>query len=880
MSTRTQAGQARPRQTGRSLVARLRATACRLGAVLALVLALAARAEDPAVEVKVSRDRLYLGESLVLSVKVQGADRRDAPDLSQIRHCRIKALGSQDISNYSIIIVNGRMQRQGFSGRIFQYELTPDEAGTFATGPVTVHAGGQTLTARGPDVTVAGITRQNRVRISVNASQTAVMVDETFDVTLTVRVRRLGGRYANTEPLFPAKPPVLTVPFLEATPIEGLKGPDVGQLLRSRLANREQPGLAINNYTVRNSPFDFGGFFNMDNPFGERPAVFVLDKRLVEEEGSAYFEYTLGLSYSALAEGTYTFGPVVFKGDVPVEVNDSGQASGTEVFAVGPAVTVRVLPPPEENRPDSYIGAVGSNLTVQAALDAQTCNVGDPVTLTLTLDGPVQMRNVFPPRLSLQTNLLERFEVYDDTVKTLKRESGRQYAYTLRPRAAGSTELPPIDISYYDVRTRSYRTVRSEPIPLKIRQAAEITASQVIGNVTGPVARATGAVSPADLTPAGMDLDPAGARPDVVWGSAPVLVGTLSAGPILFAVTWLLVTLRRHGDARRRARRSRQARARAERTLRRLPLDPAAPAAAHTAICAALREFLSERLALPAAALTPDDAATRLREAGLATDRADEFRLCMDRHFNGAYGSGDRPAPTADEVEAVIRQVEEIDRELPRPAARSPGTKTAVRLLPWLLTGGLLGGVPHAQALAPDEATFLWEDANTSLAAARTAQEFQAAAAQYQKLADAGIRNAPLFYNQGTALLQAGRNDDAIRVLSRAERYAGHRTDVTRNLQIAHARKAGLKTRVALWDRVALFWHYGLAGSTRLLVAAIAFSALWVGLALRLLRRTRTSRFVLAVATALLILFGSSALTTVLQEQAAQRPVFTSSPGP
>lgn len=820
-------------------------------------------AGEPTIEVSLNRDRIYLGESFILNVKVAGADQRQAPDIPDLRRCRVRVLGSQDISNYSITIINGQMQRQGFSGRVYALELTPEEAGTFSAGTVAVRAGGKVLTAAIPEVTVTGIARQDFVSIDVTASRSAVLVDEPFDITLNVRIRRLPGQYADAEPIFPAAPPALTVPYLDAQQTDGLKGPDIGSLLQSALAQPNQAGLAINNHMVQN------GFFS------QRLAAFLLHKQPVATNGIAYLEYRLTVSYVPVQEGTHTFGPVVFKGQVPTSVNDQGQASGTEVFAVGPAVTVRVIPPPEESRPESYIGAIGSNLVVQAALDAQTCNVGDPLTLTLTLSGPVSMGNVSPPRLSLQTNLLEKFEIYDDSVKTVKRDTGRQFAYTLRPRLAGSMELPPIAASYYDVNARTYRTAFTDPLPLKVRQSTEVTASQIIGQATGSVARAQRSVPELDLSPAGLSLDPNGTRPTCLWGSTPLMLVLLGTGPFVFIGMTTAAWMWRRRAAHRYTRRVRAARRRAERSLRQSAASRLAPAARHASVCTALREFLCDRLAVPAAALTPDDIAALLRQHGASPTRADEFRTLMERHFNCGYGTSEVSPPTETEILAACRMLESLDRELARPTSPSgiPATRI-VRLLPWLFAGLAWCSPLVASALTADETDFAWNEANTALASARRPHDYLAAAEQYQRLVDAGIRNAPLFYNQGTAFLLAGRYDDATRVLARAERYAGSRSDITRNLQIARARKAGLKTRVTLWDRVLIFWHYRLPADLRCQLAAVGFSALWLSLTLRRTRRKGAARWLMAIALLLLILFGSSAVTTLVQEQSERRPLF------
>ena len=50
----------------------------------------------------------------------------------------------------------------------------------------------------------------------------------------------------------------------------------------------------------------------------------------------------------------------------------------------------------------------------------------------------------------------------------------------LRPWRTGSFELPPIAVSYYDVRERQYKTVNTAPIPVKVRQTQEVTAAEIM----------------------------------------------------------------------------------------------------------------------------------------------------------------------------------------------------------------------------------------------------------------------------------------------------------------------------------------------------------------------------------------------------------------
>lgn len=835
-----------------------------------------ALAGSASMSVTLNRNRIYLGESVILSIQVSGADGDTTPDLGGIRKCNIRALGSRDISNYSVVFVNGVMRREGFSGRVFSYELTPQEAGEITAGPIRVTAGGSVLSDPGPAITVTGVTQQELVSIAVAPSRDAVLVDEPFDIRLTVRMRRLPAPFADTDPLFPGAPPVLQVPFIDPAGINGLQGPNIEQLLQSHLVRGKNPGFAINEYTTQNDPFDFGSFLGGANPFERRAAVFRLDRGEVTKDGQSFFEYSLTLSYQPQEEGNYTFGPVIFKGNVPVSVSARGEATGREIFAVGPAATVRVVPPPEEDKPVSYIGAVGSNLVVEAALDAQTCNVGDPLTLTLSVEGGVQMRNVFPPRLSLQTNVLAHFEVYDDTVQTVKKDAARRFVYTLRPRHAGGFELPPIAVSYYDAVQRRYRTVRTTPVPLKVRQALEVTASQVIGLPTNaPLRDPRPAAQP--LGAAGMRLDPAGADPAPLIGRPFALGLTAATGPAVFLLTLGVVHLLRRRTSFALALQRRRAFDRALTALKQAERSAAStPSALHSAVCQVARQYLEERLSLKASAATPSDVRTILAAAGIPRESADRFAAVFERHFNAAFGTPAADRTAKQEIDEVRQAIAGLENALSRRTPGRPAVSAAALML--LLALASASSVREAAAATPSERQFLWNEANARFMAARTPEDYLETARIYQRLVDLDVRNSSVFYNYGTALLLAGRNEDAVQVLLRAERYDGGSADIAHNLAVARARRDNAKTPVTPWTRIALFWHFALPCTIRAGIAAAAFSLLWLAIAARLAGWRRGTGTVLTIAILLLVLFGSSVLATWQGESAATRPILTAVP--
>jgi len=185
----------------------------------------------------------------------------------------------------------------------------------------------------------------------------------------------------------------------------------------------------------------------------------------------------------------------------------------------------------------------------------------------------------------------------------------------------------------------------------------------------------------------------------------------------------------------------------------------------------------------------------------------------------------------------------------------------------------LLASISSTWALDISERTFIWNEANAIMSSAAMPDDYLRAAQAYQKLTDAGVRNGPLFYNLGTALLEAGRYDDALDALARAERYLGHQPDILRNMKIAMARKQKANSVEWPWYRILLFWHFALSGAVRMVIAISAFTLFWLALTLRRVGLHRGMNTVVIIALLVFVVFGSSAITTWHQELTAKRYV-------
>jgi hypothetical protein len=605
-----------------------------------------------------SRQSIYLGEAFNLTVEVNGADRGfDAPDLSALPPADIQLLGDHSNSRSSVSIINGRMTREVFEGRVFVYQIKPRAEGDFRAGPVRVTVAGKTYTVPGAVVPVKGIERQDTVLAAVTASSTSVLVEEPFTVTLSVAIAELPDPYADTnEPLHPNLLPQLSADFLELrqdTP--GLKGPDLNQLLNGLIDQTgRQPSFAINDYKAQGFGSGFGRLFGDDDPFRSRPIRFRLEPKRITLNGKKYREYTLSLDYTPGKEGEFTFGPLSFKGTVVTGVTADRQAVTQDIYTIGPAVTVRVVPPPDEGRPEWFIGPVGKDMKATAAFDATVCKVGDPLTLTLEVTGAISVSNLRTPILNLQPGLAKDFRIYDDTVRADTLPNGKRFKYRVRPIHEGTLEFPPVKLAYFDTAAHAYATVTTAPVPIQARATTQIATSD--SGDDDATAALTGVLdSRTRPLPAGITLDPRGAQPAPLLPPLRPALLLLLAAPALCLLAALARPLATAAAALRARRRRSGAAHRATAVLARVTT----PAAATRAV----RAYLAERLDVPGATLTPSETAALLRARRVPEQLALDIGRQLAQLDEALYRP-DAATPAADVIQRLLVLLPELDTAL------------------------------------------------------------------------------------------------------------------------------------------------------------------------------------------------------------------------
>ncbi len=813
-------------------------------AIVAMVLLCVGRASaaDVQLSVDVAPQQIYLGDSAKLTVKVSGISDSPEPDLTAIQDCTYTLQGSQNQNYQHVTIVNGKMKRTGFRGRIFTYAVTPTQTGRLSLGPVRLSHKGKVYQATGPVITVVGAEIQDLVFVRLESSRDRVIVNEPFDITVAVSIRRLTGGYSGIDPFETDNPPDVTIPHLQLKEIPGLEGEDPQKLLQGLVTSgRRAPGFGINGITLARDPLN--SIFSFDGPIGGSRAIFRFKRSEATIDGKAYLTYRLKTRYVPKQENSYVFGPIVFKGSVFTAVNTAGQATPRQLFTTAPALTVRVAPPPITGRPRSYVGAIGSNLVVEATLDTQTCNVGDPLRLSLTVRGTMSVDNLRAPALTQQERLNEAFRVYDDTVESKTLDDGKTFTYTVRPIRAGTLEFPPIELAYYDSQERTYRTIRTAPIPLVAYQATEVQENFVLAATNEPPGTVAGDLEGL-LIPAPITVSPTGSKPAAPW-LPPWQRLVLILGPVAFILLGTGVFIRVRLTTTAESRHRKAAVAEALRLVERAARKAGrAPAEGRTLLVAGLRKYLANRLGGTEGGITPRDAARLLRKHGVDADLSHALVDVLDRSFNAQY---DPSAASDQDVQADAGSVR----------------STLKRLEKIALTACLLMGLTLAAGADDVRDRFLWEEANTHMATAITPQDYLEAADTYRELYGTDIQNGPLLYNMGTALLMAEQYEAAQRAFSAAEVFIGATPAIERNTVLAimagvHGADAALP-----WYRLPMFWHFKTPIYQRITLTVLAITAAWGIALLRLLGWRAGWRRALALVVAAIVVLGSSVLISL-----------------
>ncbi|QWR76420.1 BatD family protein [Candidatus Magnetomonas plexicatena] len=413
--------------------------------VLLLLILLTAALELSAAELKfelsVDKTTLAIGEGTQLSLTFTGDRGVPQPNPPQIDDFSVNYMGSST----QMSIINGSMS----SSVSYNYSLVPMKKGEFKIGPFSVQHDGKTYSSNTITINVVdgqgGASQQqpktqsqqktkaagdmkDRLFITLKPSKTAVYVNEIFTVKVKLHVRDIAVR-------------------------------EVGF-----------PQVADGGFSLS----------NFEKPVQTTENINGLTYQTVEFTTTAF---------AATAGGSMKLGAATLDCNIMIRENRRMSPGGmfnddffNNVFASlrpepvklkSEAVTVKVLPLPEEGKPKGFRGALGK-FEMSASVTPENVKTGDPVTLKMTFSGKGNFNTITKPEPEENANL----KYYEPQIK--QDPNSKNFDTAVIPLTNTVTQIPEVVFSYFDPDEKSYKTIKRGPFPIKVTGAATATAAKIV----------------------------------------------------------------------------------------------------------------------------------------------------------------------------------------------------------------------------------------------------------------------------------------------------------------------------------------------------------------------------------------------------------------
>lgn len=194
------------------------------------------------------------------------------------------------------------------------------------------------------------------------------------------------------------------------------------------------------------------------------------EKEIVDGSEGDVSTRIISQEIEAVKPGTYTFGPSFVEG-IAYTVGAGGQKAVLpgKLTSEAPAVTISVLPFPVQDKPSSFNGAVGTFSFSSKLLSPKEMNVGEEISLELTVQGKGNLKNVILPDLCCQPGFSGFFRMGDLPPEESITGDAKTSVVKLRSMSDQIKAIPSIAFAFFNPTTERYQVVNTDPIPISIK---------------------------------------------------------------------------------------------------------------------------------------------------------------------------------------------------------------------------------------------------------------------------------------------------------------------------------------------------------------------------------------------------------------------------
>lgn len=350
-------------------------------------------------------------------------------------------MGPSTSSSMSTQIVNGKMSSQ--TSKTFTYILMASKEGSFTIPSATVKVDGRQYTSNSLAVKVLPADKAAQAQGGASSDASA----QSAGVGANDVLVRMSLSKSN---VFEGEAIVATVKLFTVN----------GQ---TQLANAKFP--SFDGFTVQEIELPESKSYELEHLNGRNYYAVTLKQYLLFPQHAGKIEIA----------------PAVLDVVVPVRTQqkmrsifddffDNYQNVNKQITSGKHTIDVTALP---FGKPASFMGGVGE-FNISSSISTAELKANDALTLKLVISGNGNLKYVKDPELKLPAD----FEAFDPKVDLNIKATpsgvtgNKTIEYTIIPRFAGDFEIPSIEFSYFDLKTKQYKTLKTPVYPIKVVKGA------------------------------------------------------------------------------------------------------------------------------------------------------------------------------------------------------------------------------------------------------------------------------------------------------------------------------------------------------------------------------------------------------------------------
>ncbi|MFZ4456040.1 MAG: BatD family protein [Bacteroidales bacterium] len=315
-----------------------------------------------------------------------------------------------------------------------------------------------------------------------------------------------------------------------------------------------------------------------------------------------------------------------------------------------PATSVDVMPLPS-GKPASFTGAVGS-FSVKSSISTRRLKANEAVTVRLSISGNGNLKLLKNPTVTFPAD----FEVYDPKVNnnfktTLDGTVGsKTIEYLAIPRYPGKFSIPGVAFTYFDLKSKSYKTIQTESYNIEVDKGIGGSSQQVVSDFTNKES----------VRQLGQDIRFIRTAPYQLEKHTVYLFGTSTywlyfwLPLLLFIVLFVIFQKKARENANMALMRTKKANKVAIKRLKAANkfLQQKNQDAFYNEMLKALWGYLSDKLSIPVSELTKENIELELIRYGVSDDLLRQFREILDTCEFARYA----PSQGSDAMSQIYNQ--------------------------------------------------------------------------------------------------------------------------------------------------------------------------------------------------------------------------------